>query len=63
MQKIIKTTTGEASFIMEEKFEDETKAEKGIDPVSTEVKNVEIKIDNIKWRKNNEWSTLWFTSR
>jgi len=32
----------------------ETKAEKGIDPVSTEVKNVEIKIDNIKWRKNNE---------
>jgi len=52
MQKIIKTTTGEASFIMEEKFEDETKAEKGTDPVTTEVKNVEVKIDNIKWRKS-----------
>ena len=54
MQKIIKTTTGEASFIMEEKFEDETKAEKGTDPVSTEVKDVEVKIDNIKWRKSDE---------
>ena len=52
MQKIIKITTGEASFIMEEKFEDETKAEKGTDPVSTEVKDVEVKIDNIKWRKS-----------
>jgi len=39
---------------MEEKFEDETKAEKGTDPVTTEVKNVEIKIDNIKWRKTDD---------
>ena len=54
MQKIIKTTTGEADFIMEEKFEDEVKAEQGKDPVSTEVKNVEVKIDNIKWRKTDE---------
>jgi hypothetical protein len=54
MQKIIKTTTGEADFVMEEKFEDEVKAEEGKDPVSTEVKNVEVKIDNIKWRKTDE---------
>jgi hypothetical protein len=54
MQKIIKTTTGEADFIMEEKFEDEVKAEQGKDPVSTEVKNVEVKIDNIKWRKTDD---------
>ena len=54
MQKIIKTTTGEADFIMEEKFEDEVKAEEGKDPVSTEVKNVEVKIDNIKWRKTDD---------
>ena len=53
MQKIIKTTTGEANFVMEEFFEDKEKAEKGIDPVSQEVKNIEIKIDNIKWREKN----------
>jgi len=52
--KIIKITSGDASFVMEEKFEDETKAEKGTEPIATEVKNVEIKIDNIKWRKLNE---------
>ena len=54
MQKIIKTTTGEAGFILEEMFEDETKAEQGTEPVSSEVKNIEVKIENIKWRKNNE---------
>ncbi len=52
--KIIKITTGDASFVMEEKFEDETKAEQGTEPTSSEVKNVEIKIDNIKWRKLDE---------
>ena len=53
MSKIIKTTTGEASFVLEEKFDDETKAEEGTDPVSQEVKEIEIKIDNIKWRKKD----------
>jgi len=53
MSKIIKTTTGDASFVLEEKFDDETKAEKGTDPVSQEVKNIEIKIENIKWRKED----------
>ena len=52
--KITKITTGDASFVLEEKFEDETKAEKGTEPVSSEVKNVEIKIDNIKWKKTND---------
>ena len=54
MNKIIKTTTGDASFVIEEKFEDETKAEKGTDQTSSEVKKMEIKIDNIKWRKSND---------
>ena len=54
MNKIIKTTTGDASFVLEEKFEDETKANNGTDPVSSEVKEIEIKIDNIKWRKSND---------
>ena len=52
--KIIKTTTGEAAFVLEEKFEDETKAKQGTEPVSSEVKNVEIKIENIKWRKSDD---------
>ena len=52
MLKIIKTTTGEASFVLEENFEDEVKAKQGAEPVSQEVKKIEIKIDNIKWRKN-----------
>ena len=51
--KIIKITTGDASFVLEEQFEDETKAETGTDPVSSEVKEMEIKIDNIKWRKKD----------
>tara|TARA_B100000029_G_scaffold457674_1_gene486582 strand:+ start:615 stop:782 length:168 start_codon:yes stop_codon:yes gene_type:complete len=52
--KIIKTTTGEAVFVLEEKFEDENKADKGTDPVSSEVKDIDVKIDNIKWRKSDE---------
>ena len=51
MAKIIKTTTGEASFVLEEVFETEAKAEDGTEPVSQEVKKLEIKIENTKWRK------------
>ena len=52
--KIIKIITGDAAFVLEEKFEDEAKAKKGTDPVSSEVKNVEVKIDSIKWRKSDD---------
>jgi len=54
MSKIIKTTTGEANFVLEEVFESEEKATEGTEPVSQEVKNMEIKIDNTKWRKSDE---------
>jgi hypothetical protein len=54
---IIKTTTGEASFVIEEKFDDEVKAEEGKEPISSEVKDVDIKINNTKWRKIDEQST------
>ena len=54
MIKIIKTTTGDASFVLEEQFEDESKAEKGTEPVSQEVKDMNIKIETIKWKKSNE---------
>jgi len=54
---VIKTTTGEAIFIIEEKFDDEVKAEEGKEPTSSEVKDLEIKINNTKWRKIDEQST------
>ena len=54
MARVIKTTTGEASFVLEETFESEEKAEDGTEPVSQEVKKLEIKIENTKWKKNNE---------
>ena len=54
MAKIIKTTTGEASFVLEEVFENEEKASEGTEPASQEVKQIEIKIENTKWRKSNE---------
>ena len=52
MSKIIKTTTGEASFVLEEVFDNEEKANEGTEPASQEVKQLEIKIDNTKWRKS-----------
>ena len=52
MSKIIKTTTGEASFVLEEVFESEEKANDGTEPASQEVKQLEIKIENTKWRKS-----------
>ena len=54
MLKIIKTTTGEANFVLEEFFEDEAKAKKGTEPVSSEVKDIDVKIENIKWKQDNE---------
>lgn len=52
MSKIIKTTTGEASFVLEETFESEEKATEGTEPVLQEVKQLEIKIENTKWRND-----------
>ena len=60
---VIKTTTGDASFIIEEKFDNEINAEEGKEPISSEVKDLEIKINNTKWRKIDEQSTSWFTYR
>jgi hypothetical protein len=54
MAKIIKTTTGEAAFVLEETFESEEKGTEGTEPLSQEVKDMEIKIDNTRWRKLNE---------
>ena len=54
MAKIIKTTTGEMAFVLEETFETEEKATEGAEPISQEVIDTEMKINNTKWRKLNE---------
>jgi hypothetical protein len=54
VNKIIKTTTGEAAFVLEEQFDSEEKATEGKEPVSQEVKKLDIKIENTKWRKSND---------
>tara|TARA_Y100000004_G_C8864062_1_gene390334 strand:+ start:238 stop:402 length:165 start_codon:yes stop_codon:yes gene_type:complete len=54
MSKVIKTTTGEAAFVLEETFESEEKANDGTEPVLQEVKELNIKVENTKWRKSNE---------
>jgi len=59
MSKIIKTTTGEAAFVLEETFETEDKATEGTEPLSQEVKEMEVKINNTKWRKN-DWCSNEF---
>ena len=57
MAKIIKTITGEAAFVLEETFESEDKATEGTEPLTQEVTDIEIKINNTKWKKPNEWYT------
>tara|TARA_X000001388_G_C2200283_1_gene111018 strand:+ start:807 stop:971 length:165 start_codon:yes stop_codon:yes gene_type:complete len=54
MSKIIKITTGEAAFILEQEFEDEKKAEEGQEPTTETVNAISIKVDNIKYRKKDE---------
>ena len=54
MSSIIKTTEGEASFRMKEEFENEDKAIKGKEPIDSEVKIDELKIENIKYKLKKE---------
>ena len=54
MLKIIKTITGEAAFVLEETFESEAKANEGTDPLTQEVTDIEVKVNNTKWKKSNE---------
>ncbi len=57
MSKIIKTTSGEASFVLVEHYDNEVNAQDGIDPVASDIKIEEIKIENTKWKKNDKHTT------
>jgi hypothetical protein len=50
MNKIVKTTEGDAHFTLKEEFEDEDKAIKGKEPIDSEVVIDELKIENIKYK-------------
>ena len=50
MNKIVKTTEGDAHFRLKEEFEDEDKAIKGKEVIDSEVVIDELKIENIKYK-------------
>ena len=50
MSKIIKTTTGEAQFIIEEEYLNEDKAIEGKDPETSNANVSDIKIENVKYK-------------
>jgi len=50
MSKIIKTTTGQASFVLKEEYPDENKAIEGKDPITQEAEIEDLKIENIKYK-------------
>ena len=50
MPKIIKTTTGQADFIVKEEFASEDKAIEGKDPTTQVAEIADLKIENIKYK-------------
>ena len=62
MTKIIKTTQGEAHFVVKEEYPDENAAIAGKDPTTQEADIQELKIENVKYKLKevitNEWSEV-----
>lgn len=50
MSKIIKTTTGQADFIIKEEYLNENEAIKGKDPITQDAEVSELKIENVKYK-------------
>tara|TARA_R100001377_G_scaffold16891_1_gene8493 strand:+ start:1123 stop:1299 length:177 start_codon:yes stop_codon:yes gene_type:complete len=50
MSKIIKTTQGQADFIIKEEYPDENKAIEGKEPITSDAEISEIKIENVKYK-------------
>ena len=52
---IVKTLTGEATFVLTEKYENEDAAiSPDATPIETDFKILELKINNTKWKKSND---------
>ena len=50
MSKIIKTTTGQADFVVKEEYPNENKAIEGKEPITSEAEVTDLKIENIKYK-------------
>jgi len=50
MTKIIKTTTGQADFVIKEEYSDENKAIEGKEPTDQEAEISDLKIENVKYK-------------
>ena len=50
MSKIIKTTQGEAHFVVKEEYPDENTAIAGKEPTTSEADIQELKIENVKYK-------------
>ena len=62
MPKIIKTTTGQADFMLKEEYPNENLAIEGKDPTVSEAEVTDVKIENVKYKLKefitNEWSKI-----
>lgn len=62
MSKIIKTTQGQADFVLKEEYPDENKAIEGKDPTSSDAEISDLKIENVKYKLKevlkNDWSKI-----
>ena len=50
MSNIIKTTTGEAQFVLKEEYPNETTAIEGKEPTTQDADIQELKIENVKYK-------------
>ena len=50
MSKIIKTTTGQADFVVKEEYPNENQAIEGKEPIASEAEVTDLKIQNIKYK-------------
>ena len=50
MSKIIKTTQGQADFVVKEEYPDENQAIEGKDPTTSEAEVTDLKIENVKYK-------------
>jgi hypothetical protein len=50
MSKIIKTTTGEAQFVLKEEYPNENKAIEGKEPTNSDAAVTDLKIENVKYK-------------
>ena len=62
MPKIIKTTTGQADFMLKEEYPNENLAIEGKDPTVSEAEVTDLKIENVKYKLKevitNGWSKI-----